>query len=154
MSKNRLTPFFVPIEAGRKRVYISGPMTGYKDSNEAAFAEASETLQFLGYSVCNPVETSEVLGELTHAQYLRFDFERVLEADFLVALDGWEQSKGALAELLVATRIGTKCWRWSTFDNYDLITADTVQRAIGRFVSNSDPAEVPYEIRTLNAWNL
>ena len=131
MSKNRLTPFFVPITPENKRVYISGPMTGLKDSNAKAFDDAAVELILMGYSVCNPVDTSAVLGELTHAQYLRFDFERVLEADFLVALDGWEKSKGATAELLVATRIGTKCWRWSTFDRYDLITVEDVQKALG-----------------------
>ena len=131
MSKNRLTPFFVPIDSTRKRVYVSGPMSGIENSNAEAFFEATVDLQKLGYSVCNPVDTSDLLGTLTHAQYLRFDFERVLEADFLVALDGWEQSKGATAELLVATRIGTKCWRWSTFDRYDLITVEDVQKALG-----------------------
>jgi len=125
MSKSRFTPFYQPY--GRdKRVYVSGPMTGVKDSNEAAFAEASAKLRSMGYAVCNPVETSALLGERTHAEYLRFDFERVLEADFIVALDGWNRSKGALAELLVAVRIGTKCWAWSTFADYNQITYEMV----------------------------
>lgn len=132
MSKHRLTPFFAPIDHTRKKVYVSGPMTGYPESNAPAFEQASQALREMGYSVCNPVDTSDLLGELTHSQYLRFDFERVLEADFVVALDGWEKSLGATAELLVATRIGTKCWRWSTFTEYDLITAEDVQRALGK----------------------
>jgi hypothetical protein len=107
-------------------------MTGYPDNNELAFAEAAEALRTDGYAVCNPVETSTLLGQLTHAQYLRFDFERVLEADFLVALRGWEHSLGALAEILMAVRMGVKVWRWENFDDYDLITYDQVAAQIGK----------------------
>ena len=120
--KHTLTPFFQPIHsAKRKRVYVSGPMSGIPEGNAPAFAKASADLRLMGYSVCNPVETSDWLGELEHHEYLRFDFERVLEADFLVALDGWEHSKGALAEILVALRIGTKVWQWSNFEDYNRI---------------------------------
>lgn len=130
--KHWITPFFQPIHSKKgKRVYVSGPMTGYPDENMDAFNEAEDALRNMGYSVCNPIATSGWLGDLKHHEYLRFDFQRVLEADFLVALDGWEHSKGALAEILVATRIGTKVWRWSTFENYDLITYEDVARAIG-----------------------
>lgn len=129
MSKQRFTPFFQPYGTD-KRVYVSGPMTGLEDSNAAAFSEAAETLRELGYAVCNPVETSDLLGERSHAEYLRFDFERVLEADFVVVLDGWENSLGALAELVVATRIGTKCWRWTNFENYDQIHYGVVVKAM------------------------
>lgn len=130
MSKNRFTPFFKPY-TGTKRVYVSGPMTGIENDNKEAFAEASEALRERGYMVCNPHDTSTLLGKLTHAEYLRFDFERVLEADFLVALPGWEQSLGALSEILMAVRIGTKCWRWENFADYDLITYDDVAAHIG-----------------------
>ena len=130
MSNNSFTPFFHPYDKGLKRVYISGPMTGKPNQNEAAFTEAAVDLLLRGYAVCNPHDTSELLGELTHAQYLRFDFERVLEADFLVALPGWEKSMGALSELLMAVRMGVKCWRWETFDNYDLITYEHIAEAI------------------------
>ena len=138
MSKNRFTPFFHPYD-GAKRVYVSGPMTGYKDQNEIAFRDATEALQLDGYMVCNPHETSDLLGELSHAQYLRFDFERVLEADFLVALPGWEKSMGALAEILMAIRIGVKVWRWETFSQYNLITYGHV---IAAMAPNSIPTHI------------
>lgn len=132
MSKHALYPFFQPIYSEKgKRCYISGPMTGYPNENADEFNKAEKHMVALGYSVCNPIATSHWLGDLQHHEYLRFDFQRVLEADFLVALDGWEHSKGALAEILVATRIGLKVWRYSTFDNYDLVTYDDVAKAIG-----------------------
>lgn len=132
MSKAAIFPFFTPLRSQRgKRVYVSGPMTGYENYNAEEFAAAARGLREMGYSVCNPVETSSWLGhDLSHADYLRFDFERVLEADFLVALAGWERSLGAISELLVATRIGTKCWYWPTFEDYDRITYENVAEAI------------------------
>jgi hypothetical protein len=107
-------------------------MTGYPNANEITFREAAEALRALDYMVCNPVETSTLLGELSHSEYLRFDFERILEADFLVALPDWEESLGALSEILMAVRMGVVVWRWETFANYDRITYDEVAAAIGQ----------------------
>lgn len=133
MSKNDFTPFFKPYDAPKgKRVYISGPMTGYDQFNFPAFESAAAQLREYGYAVCSPAETDQFLGvgNMTHAQYLRFDFARVMEADFLVALDGWERSLGALSEILMAVRMGTKVWRWTTFESYDLVTYEDVAQAI------------------------
>lgn len=130
MAKNDFSPWFRPYD-GKKKAYVSGPMTGYTDLNSAAFARAAEHLRGLGYAVCNPVETSDWLGhELPHATFLRFDFERVLEADFLVALPGWERSLGAIAEILMATRIDTKVWSWEDFEDYNRIRYEDVEKAI------------------------
>lgn len=129
MSKHAFYPFYQPYD-GKKKVYVSGPMTGYPDNNYDAFHEAAEGLRARGYAVCNPAETDQFIGELTHEQYLRFDFERVLEADFLVALPHWEFSLGALSELLMAVRMGVKCWRWENFEEYNIITYDDVAQAI------------------------
>jgi hypothetical protein len=124
-------------------------MTGYPEHNFPAFHAAAETLRERGYSVCSPAETDGYLGigELTHEQYLRFDFERVLEADFLVALAGWEHSLGALAELMVAIRVGTKAWRWDTFDEYDLITYDNLVRALAETHGRATPSVVDNDAR-------
>src|SRR3990167_186580 len=101
MSKHTLYPFFRPYESTKgKNVYVSGPMTGIGDNNGPAFDAAAETLRTMGYAVCNPNETDAILGPLTFERYMRFDFQRVLEADFLIALDRWERSRGALAEIL------------------------------------------------------
>ena len=126
----QFTPFYTPTLVGRKRVYVSGPMSGLPELNATAFDEAAEALRELDYAVCNPIETSQQLGKLSHAEYLRFDFQRVLEADFLVALDGWEDSVGARAEILMAIRMGTKVWDWATWGQYNLITEDDVTSAI------------------------
>lgn len=105
-------------------------MSGLPSDNAEAFIEATHTLRALGYSVCSPTETDRILGILTHENYLRFDFERILEADFLVALDGWEESDGALAEIHMALRMGLKVWRWSEWGNYDQVTLQDLNMAL------------------------
>lgn len=144
MSKHAFTPFFTPYDAPRgKRVYVSGPMTGYPDLNYPAFELAAKTLRAMGYAVCNPCETTDILGDdgtLKHADFLRFDFERVLEADFLVALPGWERSLGAISEILMAVRMGVKVWDWATFEDYNRIRYNDVARAISElYAGEAEP---------------
>ncbi len=123
------TPFYTP-QGWRKRVYISGPMTGYEGYNFPAFEVAATKLRHLNYSVCSPAETSEFLGmDLQHEDYMRFDFERVLEADFVAVLEGWEDSKGARAEIAMALHIGISCWPFEAWGQSTRITHDEVAAA-------------------------
>lgn len=118
-------------------------MTGYINNNARAFAEAEVGLVGMGYSVCNPVKTSDWLGEMEHSDYLRFDFERVLEADFLVALPGWERSLGSISEILMAVRMGVKVWRWENFEEYDRVTYSDVEAAISDLhLGNTSPTSI------------
>ena len=39
------------------KIYIAGPMTGYKDLNRPAFREVQETLEAMGHEVFNPTNT-------------------------------------------------------------------------------------------------
>ena len=108
--RHSLTPFFTPLEQVRGRVYISGKMSGTGPEQERRFDGVAESLRSAGYSVCNPYDTSEFLGNLKHTEYLRFDFARILEADFVLALTGWESSPGARAELHMALTMGLPVW--------------------------------------------
>lgn len=124
-----LTPFYTPV-GNLKRVYISGPMTGYEDNNIPAFEAAAKKLRHLSYSVCSPAETSTFLGwDLAHEDYMRFDFERILEADFVAVLPGWEDSKGARAEIAMALHIGISCWPFGDWGHSARITLDDFARA-------------------------
>jgi hypothetical protein len=121
-------------------------MTGIGDNNGPAFDKAATDLRAMGYAVCNPNETDQILGPLSFERYMRFDFARVLEADFLVALPQWERSRGALAEILVAIRIDTPVWGWENWSDYDRIREHRVNAAIadlysGRTVTVSHEAK-------------
>lgn len=83
------------------KVYISGPMTGVPGHNFPAFAEARKQLRAEGFTVLCPAEAGEVDG-WTWEQYLKRDLAMVLDADAVVALPGWENSRGARLEVHVA----------------------------------------------------
>jgi len=106
-------------------------MTSHEDNNFQAFNEATTILRSRGYQVCSPSETDGWLGDMSHEDYLRFDFARVLEADIVVALDGWEQSVGALSEILMAVRMGVPVFKWRGDRLRWVIDIHEVEEAIG-----------------------
>jgi len=107
------------------KVYILGKMTGVPEFNAPAFREATSTLRKMGHEVFSPVEFDEADGfdhedatgeQLSDEQYfgfLRRDLLRILEADVEagVALDGWEESRGAALEVHVLRSLGRPIYR-------------------------------------------
>jgi len=89
------------------KVYVSGPMTGIEQFNHPAFAAACEVLQQAGYEVESPHLAPEL--ESWEA-YIRYDLELLLGCDAIAMLPGWEQSRGARLERLVAEALGLPVW--------------------------------------------
>jgi len=109
-------------------IYLAGPMRGYVDFNKAAFDSATTKLTGMGYKVFSPAASDinefgdlksrdgdetelAVQAGMTVQQLRRHVFEKDLswickEADGVVLLPGWEQSKGALAEKATAEALG------------------------------------------------
>lgn len=101
------------------KIYIAGPMTGYKDWNFPAFFEVEEQLVKLGHEPINPAHNdgATVQAALESAGspeapnnpwrwYMRRDLPHVLEVDAICVLPGWQKSKGASLEVTVAKAIG------------------------------------------------
>lgn len=101
------------------RGYIAGPMAGFPDFNYRAFYGAEAALDLGGWRVVNParldahgVEDFGVDYEAltvtasSRAAFLKRDFEWLVRCDAIFMLPGWESSKGANAELLVARMTG------------------------------------------------
>jgi len=86
-------------------VYVSGPMTGYPLHNYPAFREAREELRAEGFAVLCPAEAGFVEG-WSWSDYLRRDLIMVCQADAVITLRGWMDSKGALLEVHVARELG------------------------------------------------
>lgn len=95
------------------RLYLAGPMTGYPRWNFDAFERGASALRSAGFEVISPAEVDLAEGfdpdapahlytreDLLAA--LRRDAELVLASDGVALLDGWRQSKGALAERALA----------------------------------------------------
>jgi len=87
------------------RIYVAGPMTGIEDFNFPAFNAAAEALRAAGYIVENPADHGLVEGA-DWADYLAYDLTRLGLCDTIYLLPGWEKSKGAQLELLIAERLG------------------------------------------------
>lgn len=101
-----------------QRLYIAGPMTGLPDFNYPAFFEAEEAIRALGHTPLNPgrndgktlEEAIEFSGSAEHPAhsweyYLRRDIPKVVSADALVMLPGWQKSRGANLEVHIATSL-------------------------------------------------
>lgn len=105
----------------KKKVYLAGPMSGYKDYNFPAFFVAANKLREQGYEVFCPAEADledfgsmEALVEAfeknpiqNYKDRLRIDLNYIVdEATAIALLPGWTASKGANAEFAVANAIG------------------------------------------------
>ena len=85
-------------------LYLSGPMTGYPDLNEAAFAQAEEQLLAAGHDVISPVDAAPNGSEWV--DYLRADLALLLRAEAVAVLPDWEASRAARLEVHVAHALG------------------------------------------------
>lgn len=98
------------------KVYLSGPMKGYPDSNFPEFHRRAAHLRLLGFDVVNPAEIKidmEEPPESAHGEWkqfyqmcLRADIRALMDCDGLVLLRGWERSNGSHLELHIAHRVG------------------------------------------------
>jgi nucleoside 2-deoxyribosyltransferase len=88
-------------------VYISGKITG-KENYKDDFLKAECWLKLNDYKVINPAKLDEVLPKLTYQQYMAIDYKLIELCDAIFMLDGWQKSKGAVAELSYAKTLGKK----------------------------------------------
>lgn len=94
------------------RVYLAGPMTGLPAWNFPAFDRAAAHGRSLGFDVVSPADLdrdagfdpdhdADIAGGVLR-DVVRRDLDAILSADAIALLPGWENSKGARAELFVA----------------------------------------------------
>lgn len=96
------------------KIYLAGPMRGYKEFNFPTFMKVSAKLRKMGYEVYNPAERDikedgfnpkkDKAKTLKH--YMYYDLPAVCASDIVVVLDGWEYSEGARLEVHVARECG------------------------------------------------
>jgi hypothetical protein len=92
----------------RKKVFISGPMSGIKDFNKPAFDQAEKELTECGLAVFNPAWMQFDPYSWTHGEMMKIDLAALAQCDYIYMLDGWEKSTGAKQEYNYAMSIGVK----------------------------------------------
>jgi len=93
------------------RIYISGPMTGYENSNYLEFNRVAEEIKDLGFEPINPVELGTGIEKLNitdgekYKKYMRADIKGMMDADLILMLEGFKYSRGAMIEKTLAEYI-------------------------------------------------
>lgn len=116
------------------KIYIAGPMRGIPEFNFPAFHAAADRLRSEGHTVFNPAERDierhgvdiskdNATGcEDEAARRHGFDLRVALgedlawicaHADAVAVLPGWENSKGAQAEMATANALGLKVFHYT-----------------------------------------
>ncbi len=85
-----------------RTIYISGPMTGYENYNQEAFAAAEKELK-RDYVVINPAKNS--IEDGSWVDYMRMDIKQLMDADCIYMLKGWNESRGARLEHFIASEL-------------------------------------------------
>jgi hypothetical protein len=104
-----------------KKIYLAGPMTGYDELNFPLFHAETARLRALGYEVVNPAEINPEVPDRpdvfwSEAQWMaywvacmRADIKQLVDCDAVALLPGWQQSRGAKLEHMIATSLGFVC---------------------------------------------
>ena len=88
-------------------VYISGQITGKEDYYND-FRKAELWLKLNDHKVLNPARLIDIFPNLEYAHLMAIDYKLIELCDAIFMLDGWQNSKGACAELSYAKSLGKK----------------------------------------------
>jgi len=90
----------------KKKVFISGGITGIENCNRSAFYKAEEYLKSLNYRVYNPQCLGFKYGIHRKPEfYMRKCLKRVMKSDMIYMLNNWEKSTGSSQEHCVSKAI-------------------------------------------------
>lgn len=106
-------------ECPNQRIYIAGPMTGLPDNNYPAFHDAANRLRGRAWHVENPAENPEPHTDAAckWTAYMRMGVSQLMTCHAIYLLPGWQNSKGASLEYLVAQRLGLTIYVHATQDD-------------------------------------
>ena len=89
------------------KLYVSGPITGHPNKNQEAFEEAAVVLKQLGHKPVTPFDLDVVYPRDSDdwVANMKRDVEFLPKADGVVVIDGWQGSKGAKIEIMIASAL-------------------------------------------------
>lgn len=101
----------------KKKIYISGPISGHDiEERRAAFAAVERMLREEGLEVVNPLNVA-FPEYCTHEQYMRVDIALLIGCDYIYLMKGWDTSRGASTEFVVATSAGIEVYANESYLN-------------------------------------
>lgn len=91
-----------------RRVYLAGAMTGLPEWNHPAFHRWQAALEADGFEVVSPARLwpDPEHPSVTWEGCMRVNLAHLLECDEVALIPGWEESRGARSEKLVADLCG------------------------------------------------
>lgn len=94
------------MENKKKKVYISGKITGLPtETAKNLFQKAETMLQSMGYETINPMKICPENPLWKWEDYMREDLYHLLMCDSIYMLNNWSSSRGARVEYAVAKEI-------------------------------------------------
>lgn len=97
----------------KKKIYISGPITGNMENYRSEFAMAAQMVADNGDIPLNPAVLPQGMSQ---RDYMTICFAMLETADLVVMLPGWGSSEGACVERLYAAKIGTPVMTLEAFE--------------------------------------
>ncbi|MNK53053.1 hypothetical protein D3C87_720040 [compost metagenome] len=90
-------------------IYVAGAITKAPGLNKQKFALATKQLRALGYIVINPHELCDGLPPEEWKKCMRITIAKMVsDAEIIVMLDDWQESRGATIEVNIARSIEIK----------------------------------------------
>jgi len=89
----------------KKKIYISGRITGIEHEAAAIFAKAEKELRAKGFEPVNPTTLNHE-HDKTWEAYMKVCIYALLVCDGIYMLENWGYSKGAKIEYDIAEAIG------------------------------------------------
>jgi len=98
------------------KVYIAGPMCGYPEYNYPAFHQAEQCLEVAGAEPLNPARNAVPPEDAPRHFFLGEAISTMLEANCIVVLPGWQKSRGACLEMLIASELEMPVYDYAIFE--------------------------------------
>lgn len=130
-----------PADPAAGRLYLAGPMSGLPLFNFPAFAAARTDLRARGFDVWCPAEHDELAGfdplfsaADTFANYMARDLQEVCRSAGVIVLPGWESSRGANLEVVVARALGLPVHAYPSLAPIDSSEVETILAEANRII--------------------
>lgn len=88
-----------------KKIYISGPITGYDLEERMKTFQDAENFLSNKYAVVNPLKNG-LPRSASYCQQMRMDIRLMMDCDEIAFLHGWEKSPGCQLEANIAAVVG------------------------------------------------